>query len=52
LNNTAGDMDYHPLDKAQIYKLDGAPDPDQQEFCTPGSTIDNLDHYIIGKRIG
>jgi len=22
------EMDYHPLDKAQIYKLDGAPDPD------------------------
>jgi hypothetical protein len=52
LNATGTDLDYHPLDKAQIYKLDGAPDPDQLEFCTPGSTIDNLDNYIIGKRIG
>ena len=46
------DMERHPLDKAQIYKSEGAPAPEDQEFCTQGSTIDNLDQYIIGKRIG
>ena len=45
-------MERHPLDKAQVYKMEGAPPKDEQEFCTEGSTIDNLDHYIIGKRIG
>lgn len=30
--------------------MEGA--PEQCEFCTPNSTIDNLDNYIIGKRIG
>ena len=32
--------------------MEGAPAPEDLEFCTAGSTIDNLDHYIIGKRIG
>jgi serine/threonine protein kinase len=48
----AEEEDRHPLDKAQIYKLEGAPPQDELEFCTAGSTINNLDHYIIGKRIG
>lgn len=32
--------------------MEGAPPPSECEFCTQGSFIDNLDHYIIGKRIG
>lgn len=45
-------MERHPLDKAQIYKQDGAPAPEMLEFCTHNATINNLDNYIIGKRIG
>jgi hypothetical protein len=52
LTNVNETMERHPLDKAQIYKQDGAPSADMLEFCTHNSTIDNLDNYIIGKRIG
>ena len=29
-----------------------AADTEEIEFCTPNSTYENLDNYIIGKRIG
>lgn len=32
--------------------MDGAPAVEDLEFCTQGSSIENLDQYIIGKRIG
>jgi len=27
-------------------------DPDEIEFCTPNSSYDNIESYIVGKRIG
>ena len=38
--------DRHPADKAQAYKNEGAPNQEVIEFCTPNSSIENLDHYI------
>jgi len=48
----AGDLneDRHPQDKVLEYLKDGVPTED--EFCTPNSSIKNLDNYFIGKRIG
>jgi len=52
-NNAAGHvLDRHPLDKAQVYKSEGQPDQEVIEFNTQNSSIDNLDNYFIGKRIG
>ena len=42
--------DRHPQDKVLEYLKDGVPAED--EFCTQNSSIKNLDHYFIGKRIG
>jgi serine/threonine protein kinase len=46
------DQECHPLDKAQLYKQEGGPAPESLEFCTHNSTIENVENYIIGKRIG
>ena len=51
-NETGHVLDRHPLDKAQVYKSEGQPDQEVIEFNTQHSTIENLDNYFIGKRIG
>ena len=41
--------------KVEKYKDDEDPkneNNEQNQFCTEGSHIDNIDTYIIGKRIG
>lgn len=42
--------DRHPQDKVLEYRKEGQPTED--EFCTANSSIQNLDNYFIGKRIG
>lgn len=42
----------HPHDLAQTYKNEGAPPQEVIEFCTTNSTIENLDNYQIGRRLG
>ena len=46
-------IETHPLDRAQMYKNEGGGEPVESiEFCTQNSSLENLDNYIIGKRIG
>ena len=35
-----------------VEKTDGKDAQGEEQFCTEASTIDNIDNYIIGKRIG